>query len=41
MSLTINIIIQNDFGDIYDCVDIYKQPAFDHPLLQNLTLQVH
>ncbi|XP_042459701.1 uncharacterized protein LOC122043234 [Zingiber officinale] len=33
--------IENDFGDIYDCVDIYKQPAFDHPLLQNLTLQQH
>ncbi|KAG6538463.1 hypothetical protein ZIOFF_003586 [Zingiber officinale] len=32
--------IENDFGDIYDCVDIYKQPAFDHPLLQNLTLQM-
>ncbi|XP_062086561.1 uncharacterized protein LOC133792670 [Humulus lupulus] len=22
-------------GDIYDCVDFYKQPAFDHPLLKN------
>ncbi|GAB4860708.1 hypothetical protein Ancab_035871 [Ancistrocladus abbreviatus] len=26
-------------GDIIDCVDIYKQPAFDHPLLRNHTLQ--
>nr|CAD1834075.1 unnamed protein product [Ananas comosus var. bracteatus] len=26
-------------GDIIDCVDIYKQPAFDHPLLKNHTLQ--
>ncbi|KAI3882406.1 hypothetical protein MKX03_001907 [Papaver bracteatum] len=22
------------WGDIYDCVDFYKQPAFDHPLLK-------
>ncbi|KAK9692348.1 hypothetical protein RND81_09G258000 [Saponaria officinalis] len=22
-------------GQIYDCVDYYKQPAFDHPLLKN------
>ncbi|KAK7853109.1 hypothetical protein CFP56_036865 [Quercus suber] len=22
-------------GDIIDCVDIYKQPAFDHPALKN------
>ncbi|GAB4824839.1 hypothetical protein Ancab_007708 [Ancistrocladus abbreviatus] len=27
-------------GDVIDCVDIYKQPAFDHPLLQNHTLQI-
>ncbi|GAB4850362.1 hypothetical protein Ancab_029664 [Ancistrocladus abbreviatus] len=26
-------------GDIIDCVDIYKQPAFDHPLMKNHTLQ--
>ncbi|KAG9453678.1 hypothetical protein H6P81_006582 [Aristolochia fimbriata] len=25
-------------GDIFDCVDIYKQPAFDHPLLKNYTI---
>nr|XP_016496471.1 PREDICTED: uncharacterized protein LOC107815413 [Nicotiana tabacum] len=23
------------YGDTYDCVNFYKQPAFDHPLLQN------
>ncbi|KDP25946.1 hypothetical protein JCGZ_22851 [Jatropha curcas] len=23
------------YGDTYDCVDFYKQPAFDHPLLKN------
>ncbi|TMX03711.1 hypothetical protein EJD97_014759 [Solanum chilense] len=27
--------IKSKFGDIYDCVDFYKQPAFDHPLLKN------
>ncbi|CAN1168586.1 hypothetical protein LINPERHAP2_LOCUS27888 [Linum perenne] len=26
--------------EIIDCVDIYKQPAFDHPLLKNHTLQL-
>ncbi|GMP34868.1 hypothetical protein CsSME_00007561 [Camellia sinensis var. sinensis] len=29
--------IQNNYGDIYDCVDFYKQPTFDHPLLKNHT----
>ncbi|XP_062080060.1 protein neprosin-like [Humulus lupulus] len=27
--------IKTQNGDIYDCVDFYKQPAFDHPLLKN------
>ena len=27
--------MQTKYGDIYDCVDFYKQPAFDHPLLKN------
>ncbi|XP_030503905.2 protein neprosin-like [Cannabis sativa] len=27
--------IQRDDGSIYDCVDFYKQPAFDHPLLKD------
>ncbi|KAH7840959.1 hypothetical protein Vadar_023868 [Vaccinium darrowii] len=27
--------IHTEYGDIYDCVDFYKQPAFDHPLLKN------
>ncbi|KAH0688457.1 hypothetical protein KY284_019010 [Solanum tuberosum] len=27
--------IKTNDGDVYDCVDFYKQPAFDHPLLQN------
>nr|XP_043625411.1 uncharacterized protein LOC122596826 [Erigeron canadensis] len=26
-------------GDIIDCVDIYKQPAFNHPALRNHTIQ--
>ncbi|XP_074283567.1 protein neprosin-like [Silene latifolia] len=27
-------------GGIIDCIDIYKQPAFDHPLLKNHKLQM-
>ncbi|OIT22456.1 PREDICTED: uncharacterized protein LOC109217573 [Nicotiana attenuata] len=27
--------IKTNNGDVYDCVDFYKQPAFDHPLLKN------
>ncbi|KAG5563130.1 hypothetical protein RHGRI_005772 [Rhododendron griersonianum] len=27
--------IETEYGDTYDCVDFYKQPAFDHPLLKN------
>ncbi|XP_058203013.1 protein neprosin-like [Rhododendron vialii] len=29
--------IHTNYGDIIDCVDFYKQPAFDHPLLKNHT----
>ncbi|XP_059441990.1 protein neprosin-like [Corylus avellana] len=32
--------IETEEGDIFDCVDIYKQPAFDHPLLKNHTIQM-
>ncbi|XP_022714534.1 uncharacterized protein LOC111274163 [Durio zibethinus] len=32
--------IQREDGDVIDCVDIYKQPAFDHPLLKNHTIQM-
>ncbi|XP_042497668.1 uncharacterized protein LOC122076438 [Macadamia integrifolia] len=32
--------IQTTYGDIFDCVDIYKQPALDHPLLRNHTIQM-
>ncbi|KAG5563137.1 hypothetical protein RHGRI_005779 [Rhododendron griersonianum] len=27
--------IQTEYGDKYDCVDFYDQPAFDHPMLKN------
>ncbi|XP_060180125.1 uncharacterized protein LOC132609926 [Lycium barbarum] len=27
--------IKTEWGDTYDCVDFYKQPAFDHPSLNN------
>uniref|UniRef100_A0A1S4C0X4 Neprosin activation peptide domain-containing protein n=1 Tax=Nicotiana tabacum TaxID=4097 RepID=A0A1S4C0X4_TOBAC len=29
--------IKTEYGDIYDCMDFYLQPAFDHPLLKNHT----
>ncbi|XP_031250284.1 uncharacterized protein LOC116108147 [Pistacia vera] len=32
--------IRSEDGDIIDCVNIYKQPAFDHPALRNHTLQL-
>ncbi|RVX17544.1 hypothetical protein CK203_003488 [Vitis vinifera] len=32
--------IQSEDGDIIDCIDIYKQPAFDHPALKNHTIQM-
>ncbi|XP_052736668.1 uncharacterized protein LOC108336608 [Vigna angularis] len=32
--------INSEFQEIIDCIDIYKQPAFDHPLLKNHKLQM-
>ncbi|KAL3537234.1 hypothetical protein ACH5RR_000600 [Cinchona calisaya] len=32
--------IKSPDGDIIDCIDIYHQPAFDHPLLKNHTIQM-
>ncbi|XP_077223799.1 protein neprosin-like isoform X2 [Tasmannia lanceolata] len=32
--------IWTEHGDIFDCVDINKQPAFDHPLLKNHKVQM-
>ncbi|XP_026459640.1 uncharacterized protein LOC113360336 [Papaver somniferum] len=26
--------IQTSWGDLYDCIEFHKQPAFDHPLLK-------
>jgi len=34
------LFLQTNSGYIVDCVDINKQPAFDHPLLHNHKLQV-
>ncbi|KAI5442957.1 hypothetical protein KIW84_011843 [Lathyrus oleraceus] len=31
--------MQSEDGDIIDCVNIYQQPAFDHPALKNHTIQ--
>lgn len=41
MILPIVMLRQSEDGDIIDCVDIYKQPALDNPLLKNHTIQVH
>ncbi|OVA08512.1 protein of unknown function DUF239 [Macleaya cordata] len=32
--------IQSEDGDIIDCVDIYQQPALDHPALRNHIIQM-
>ncbi|KAL5978572.1 hypothetical protein ACLOJK_029689 [Asimina triloba] len=32
--------VKSEYGDIIDCVDIYKQPAFDHPALKKHTIQM-
>ncbi|GAB4837147.1 hypothetical protein Ancab_002058 [Ancistrocladus abbreviatus] len=32
--------LQSEDGDIIDCVDIYKQPAFNHPALRNHRIQM-
>ncbi|KAJ6314763.1 hypothetical protein OIU78_018280 [Salix suchowensis] len=32
--------IKSPDGDIIDCVDIAHQPAFDHPLVRNHTIQM-
>ncbi|RHN77169.1 putative neprosin activation peptide [Medicago truncatula] len=33
--------IKSEDGDIIDCIDIKKQPAFDHPALKNHKIQVN
>uniref|UniRef100_A0A7N2R4D9 Neprosin PEP catalytic domain-containing protein n=2 Tax=Quercus lobata TaxID=97700 RepID=A0A7N2R4D9_QUELO len=32
--------IEGEEGDTIDCVDIYQQPAFDHPFLKNHIIQM-
>ncbi|RWW81012.1 hypothetical protein BHE74_00010623 [Ensete ventricosum] len=32
--------LQSEDGDTIDCVDVYKQPAFDHPQLKHHTIQM-
>ncbi|XP_042518603.1 uncharacterized protein LOC122092356 [Macadamia integrifolia] len=32
--------IKTEYGDVYNCVDIYKQPAFNHPLLKDHKIQI-
>ncbi|KAI3831636.1 hypothetical protein MKX03_034728, partial [Papaver bracteatum] len=29
-----------EYGDTIDCIDIYKQSSFDHPLLKNHKIQM-
>ncbi|WVZ93011.1 hypothetical protein U9M48_039034 [Paspalum notatum var. saurae] len=31
---------KDKYGGIFDCVDMHKQPAFDHPLLKNHKIQI-
>ncbi|CDP08212.1 unnamed protein product [Coffea canephora] len=35
-----SVIFQSEDGDIIDCIDIHKQPAFNHPALKNHKIQV-
>ncbi|KAJ4836361.1 hypothetical protein Tsubulata_025917 [Turnera subulata] len=32
--------MKNEDGTIFDCIEMNKQPAFDHPLLKNHTIQL-
>ncbi|CAH8392129.1 unnamed protein product [Eruca vesicaria subsp. sativa] len=34
------VSVKSEDGDIIDCVPIHSQPAFDHPLLKNHTIQM-
>ncbi|VAI62180.1 uncharacterized protein [Triticum aestivum] len=36
----VNKTIQMEDGDVYDCIDVYKQPAFNHPLLKDHKIQM-
>ncbi|KAK1308722.1 hypothetical protein QJS10_CPA09g00786 [Acorus calamus] len=37
---TQSVEFEDEYGDIFHCVDIYKQPALDHPLLKNHIIQL-
>ncbi|RVW29257.1 hypothetical protein CK203_109743 [Vitis vinifera] len=32
--------IETEYGEMYDCVDVYKQPSLDHPLLKDHVVQM-
>ncbi|KAI3849952.1 hypothetical protein MKW98_026866 [Papaver atlanticum] len=32
--------IMTKTGDVFDCIDVYKQPSFDHPLLKDHKIQM-
>ncbi|RVW78112.1 hypothetical protein CK203_049749 [Vitis vinifera] len=33
--------IETEYGEMYDCVDVYEQPSLDHPLLKDHVVQVY
>ncbi|KAG6498128.1 hypothetical protein ZIOFF_046037 [Zingiber officinale] len=33
-------VLKSFTGDLFDCIQMYKQPAFDHPALKNHKLQI-
>lgn len=35
-----SVVLQNQNGDVVDCIDFDKQLAFDHPLLKNQSIRV-
>ncbi|MCL7037192.1 hypothetical protein MKW94_025679 [Papaver nudicaule] len=40
MNSALFILKSTELGDIYDCINIYKRPSFDHPLLVNHKIQM-
>jgi len=38
--LAVYEVLQSAAGETIDCVNIYKQPSLDHPLLKNHTIEV-
>ena len=35
------MFLQTEYGEMYDCVDVYEQPSLDHPLLKDHVVQVY